>query len=122
MKGRCWKYGADINTDLIIAGRYLNTTDPKLLAGHCMEDLDPAFAARVKNSDAGAAVLAFDQCCHAYFNTGHIGDGIELAGCAFKRDAQVTRAGFIHGRPFLGYDVAWSAGKISPGTRTRRSE
>ena len=51
MKGRCWKYGADINTDLIIAGRYLNTTDPKLLAGHCMEDLDPAFAARVKEGD-----------------------------------------------------------------------
>jgi len=51
MKGRCWKYGADINTDLIIAGRYLNTTDPKLLAGHCMEDLDPAFAARVKAGD-----------------------------------------------------------------------
>jgi 3-isopropylmalate/(R)-2-methylmalate dehydratase small subunit len=51
MKGRCWKYGADINTDLIIAGRYLNTTDPKLLAGHCMEDLDPNFAARVKPGD-----------------------------------------------------------------------
>ncbi len=51
MKGRCWKYGADINTDLIIAGRYLNTTDPKLLAGHCMEDLDPAFASRVQPGD-----------------------------------------------------------------------
>jgi 3-isopropylmalate dehydratase small subunit len=51
MKCRCWKYGADINTDLIIAGRYLNTTDPKLLAGHCMEDLDPAFAARVRAGD-----------------------------------------------------------------------
>jgi 3-isopropylmalate dehydratase small subunit len=51
MKGRCWKYGADINTDLIIAGRYLNTTDPKVLASHCMEDLDPNFAARVKPGD-----------------------------------------------------------------------
>jgi len=51
MKGTCWKYGADINTDLIIAGRYLNTTDPKLLAGHCMEDLDPHFAAGVKPGD-----------------------------------------------------------------------
>jgi 3-isopropylmalate dehydratase small subunit len=51
MKGKCWKYGADVNTDLIIAGRYLNTTDPKLLAGHCMEDLDPGFAARVKAGD-----------------------------------------------------------------------
>ena len=51
MKGTCWKYGADINTDLIIAGRYLNTTDPKILAGHCMEDLDPHFAAGVKPGD-----------------------------------------------------------------------
>lgn len=51
MKGTCWKYGADINTDLIIAGRYLNTTDQKILAGHCMEDLDPHFAARVKAGD-----------------------------------------------------------------------
>jgi 3-isopropylmalate/(R)-2-methylmalate dehydratase small subunit len=51
MKGTCWKYGADINTDLIIAGRYLSTTDPKLLAGHCMEDLDPHFAAGVRPGD-----------------------------------------------------------------------
>ncbi len=51
MKGNCWKYGADVNTDLIIAGRYLNTTDPKFLAGHCMEDLDPHFSARVKAGD-----------------------------------------------------------------------
>jgi len=51
MRGTCWKYGADINTDLIIAGRYLNTTDPKILAGHCMEDLDPHFAAGVKPGD-----------------------------------------------------------------------
>ncbi len=51
MKGHCWKYGADINTDFIIAGRYLNTTDPRLLAGHCMEDLDPQFSRRVKAGD-----------------------------------------------------------------------
>jgi len=51
MKGRCWKFGADINTDLIIPGRYLNTTDPKELAKHCMEDIDSDFASKVKNSD-----------------------------------------------------------------------
>lgn len=51
MKGTCWKYGADVNTDLIIAGRYLNTTDPKLLASHCMQDIDPHFASRVKAGD-----------------------------------------------------------------------
>jgi 3-isopropylmalate dehydratase small subunit len=51
MKGTCWKYGADVNTDLIIAGRYLNTTDPEVLASHCMEDLDPHFISRVKSGD-----------------------------------------------------------------------
>jgi 3-isopropylmalate dehydratase small subunit len=51
MKGKCWKFGADINTDLIIPGRYLNTTDPKELAKHCMEDADPAFASKVSEGD-----------------------------------------------------------------------
>ncbi|MBW1823087.1 MAG: 3-isopropylmalate dehydratase small subunit [Deltaproteobacteria bacterium] len=51
MKGKCWKYGADINTDLIIPARYLNTTDHKELAKHCMEDIDSNFASKVKNGD-----------------------------------------------------------------------
>jgi len=51
MQGICWKFGADINTDLIIPGRYLNTTDPKELAKHCMEDIDLDFASKVKNGD-----------------------------------------------------------------------
>ena len=51
MKGKCWKFGADINTDLIIPGRYLNTTDPKELAKHCMEDADPEFASKVSEGD-----------------------------------------------------------------------
>ena len=51
MKGRCLKFGADINTDLIIPGRYLNTTDPIELAKHCMEDADPNFASKVSVGD-----------------------------------------------------------------------
>ena len=51
MKGKCWKFGPDINTDLIIPGRYLNTTDPKELAKHCMEDADPQFASKVSEGD-----------------------------------------------------------------------
>lgn len=51
MKGRCWKFGADINTDLIIPGRYLNTTDPVELAKHCMEDADPDFSSKVSEGD-----------------------------------------------------------------------
>ena len=44
-------YGNNIDTDVIIPARYLNTSDPKELAAHCMEDLDKPFASRVKPGD-----------------------------------------------------------------------
>ena len=49
--GTVIKYGRDIDTDVIIAARYLNTSDPKELAKHCMQDLDPTFVERVKPGD-----------------------------------------------------------------------
>ncbi|AGC68375.1 3-isopropylmalate dehydratase small subunit LeuD [Thermoclostridium stercorarium subsp. stercorarium DSM 8532] len=45
------KYGDNIDTDVIIPARYLNTSDPGELAKHCMEDLDKTFVSRVKNGD-----------------------------------------------------------------------
>lgn len=51
LKGRAWKYGDDVDTDVIIPARYLNTSDPAELAKHCLEDLDPAYAARVAPGD-----------------------------------------------------------------------
>ncbi len=45
------KYGDNIDTDVIIPARYLNTTDHKELASHCMEDIDKEFVARVKTGD-----------------------------------------------------------------------
>lgn len=50
-KGRCYKFGDDINTDEIIPARYLNTTDRAELARHCMEDADKTFAKKVKPGD-----------------------------------------------------------------------
>lgn len=49
--GKVWKYGADIDTDKIIPARYLNTSDPKELAKHCMEDEDATFASKVAPGD-----------------------------------------------------------------------
>jgi len=51
LKGKAWKYGDDINTDLIIPARYLNTSDPIELAKHCMEDEDPDFTKKINKGD-----------------------------------------------------------------------
>lgn len=51
LNGRAWKYGDDVDTDVIIPARYLNTSDPAELARHCLEDLDREFASKVSPGD-----------------------------------------------------------------------
>lgn len=51
LKGKAWKFGADVDTDAIIPARYLNTSDPAELARHCMEDADPEFPKKVQPGD-----------------------------------------------------------------------
>ncbi len=51
LEGKVWKYGNNIDTDVIIPARYLVTTDPKTLAAHCMEDADTTFAKAVQPGD-----------------------------------------------------------------------
>ena len=50
-KGIVFKYGDNVDTDVIIPARYLNSTDAKELAKHCMEDIDKEFAGKVKAGD-----------------------------------------------------------------------
>jgi 3-isopropylmalate/(R)-2-methylmalate dehydratase small subunit len=50
IKDKAIKYGSNVDTDVIIPARYLNTIDEKELAAHCFEDLDKDFAEKVKNS------------------------------------------------------------------------
>ncbi|WDV47242.1 3-isopropylmalate dehydratase small subunit [Clostridiaceae bacterium M8S5] len=50
-KGNVFKYGDNIDTDVIIPARYLSTCDPKELAKYCMEDIDTTFASSVKSDD-----------------------------------------------------------------------
>ncbi len=51
MTGKVHKYGDNVDTDVIIPARYLNSSDGRELAAHCMEDIDPAFAKNVKKGD-----------------------------------------------------------------------
>jgi len=51
LKGKAWRYGKNVDTDVIIPARYLNVSDPEELAKHCLEDLDPAFAGAVRPGD-----------------------------------------------------------------------
>ena len=58
-EGKVIKYGDNVDTDVIIPARYLNTSDKKELASHCMEDLDQTFAERVQKGDIMVAGFNF---------------------------------------------------------------
>ena len=58
VQGRVFKYGNDVDTDVIIPARYLNTTSEAELASHCMEDIDKDF---VKNVQKGDIIVAADN-------------------------------------------------------------
>jgi 3-isopropylmalate/(R)-2-methylmalate dehydratase small subunit len=55
IKGKVWKFKDNIDTDVIIPARYLNTSNPKELALHCMEDYDSEF---IKKMDKGDIIVA----------------------------------------------------------------
>ena len=59
LKGRVWKFGDNIDTDIIIPARYLALTDPAALGEHCMEPLVPDFAKRVQKGDVIVAGTNF---------------------------------------------------------------
>lgn len=57
--GKVHKYGDNVDTDVIIPARYLNTADHKELASHCMEDIDKDFISKVKDGDIMVAMENF---------------------------------------------------------------
>jgi 3-isopropylmalate/(R)-2-methylmalate dehydratase small subunit len=59
LKGKVFKYGANVDTDAIIPARYLNVSEPSLLAKHCMEDIDLDFVKKVKPGDIIVATTNF---------------------------------------------------------------
>jgi len=59
LKGKVHKFGANVNTDVIIPARYLNVSEPNELAKHCMEDIDSGFVTRVEPGDIIVASTNF---------------------------------------------------------------
>ncbi len=59
LKGKVYKYGANVDTDAIIPARYLNVSEPAELAKHCMEDIDPDFVSKVGPGDIIVATSNF---------------------------------------------------------------
>lgn len=51
IRGKVWKFGDHVDTDVIIPARYLNAPEPSELAKHCMEDIDDSFAGNVQAGD-----------------------------------------------------------------------
>ena len=58
IKGKAWKYGRNVDTDVIIPGRYCHLSEPRDIAPHCLEDLDRGFAGGVR---AGDIIVAEDN-------------------------------------------------------------
>ena len=59
LAGNAWKFGDHVDTDAIIPARHCNTSDPAILAQHCMEDADPEFVTKVRWGDLIVAGLNF---------------------------------------------------------------
>lgn len=77
IEGKAHRFGRDIDTDAIIAARYLNVSDPEELAGHCMEDIDPGFVSRVSKGD----VIVADENFGCGSSREHAPIAIKAVGC-----------------------------------------
>jgi 3-isopropylmalate dehydratase small subunit len=106
IKGKVWKFGKDIDTDRIIPAKYLNTSDPKELARHCMEDDDPEFAKKVKSGD----IIVADKNFGCGSSREHAPIAIKASGisCIIARSfARIFyRNAFNMGLPILECDEA----------------
>ena len=117
IEGRIWKFGSDVDTDAIIAARYLNQTDERELAKHAMEDERPEFAKEVKKGDLVLAEKNFG--CGS--SREHAPLALKAAGisCVIAETfARIFyRNGFNQGVPLL--ESAEAAKAIKDGDRVR---
>ena len=76
LEGAVFKYGDNVDTDVIIPARYLNSSDPKELASHCMEDIDSTFTSRVQPGD----IIVAEKNCGCGSSREHAPIAIKAAG------------------------------------------
>lgn len=115
--GNAWVYGDNVDTDVIIPARYLSTSDPKLLAPHCMEDIDTTFASSVAPGDIIVAGNNFG--CGS--SREHAPIAIKAAGVSCVIAGSFARIFFRNainiGLPILECPEAVVPGAISKGDR-----
>ena len=115
--GKVWRYGDNIDTDVIIPARYLNSFDPKDLAAHCMEDIDESFAKNVKSGDIMVGGANFG--CGS--SREHAPVAIKAAGIPVIVAASFARIfyrnGINIGLPLL--EIGDDAAKIKAGDKLR---
>lgn len=115
LTGTAWVYGDNVDTDVIIPARYLTTSDPTLLAPHCMEDIDTSFAAKVNKGDVIVAGNNFG--CGS--SREHAPISIKASGVSCVIAASFARIFFRNainiGLPILECPDATEPGAISKG-------
>ena len=84
-KGSVFKYPDNVDTDVIIPARHLNTQDPKELASHCMEDIDKDFVRNVRDGDVMVGGWNFG-----------CGSSREPRGCGFHQRRGYRQRGFYY--------------------------
>ena len=117
IEGRVWKFGSDVDTDAIIPARYLNQSDPNVLAKHAMEDERPEFTHKVKKGD----ILSADRNFGCGSSREHAPLALKAAGISCiiaKSFARIFyRNGLNLGLPLLESTEASEA--IEEGDRVR---
>ena len=86
-KGPVFKYGDNIDTDVIIPARYLNTQSPAELAAHCMEDIDKTFVTRVKAIKAAGIDCVIAKSFARIFYRNAINIGLPILECPAASEA-----------------------------------
>ena len=115
-KGTAHRYGRDVDTDVIIPARYLNTSDPAELAKHCLEDLDKSFIERVQPGD----IIVADENFGCGSSREHAPIAIKAAGVDVVVAKSFARI-FYRNSINTGRSSARSSRRAASSTARRRS-